>query len=188
MERLTFGPRRTRLLPHSHSIESLPCQAQDTQGRTIGYLVEIFERDLVWKISESGDTFPPENITDGPVCYEIRPTWGRDGQRHGRILKATYAHTLQEANQIAEQLQEKANKNALARYAESTAYHVAKAHYSSAIDQAYAYDSLESAVEAYADNACQTMQSAGFPGEACLTAAQIVIATHRNACHQANHK
>ena len=121
MERLTFGPIRQRVAHYFR--QALPCQAVDKNGRDIGYRIEIFERNLVWKVSESGNTFPPAHITEGPVCYEVRPAWLRNGQEHGRTLKATYAHTLQEANQIAESLHERANKNARTRYAESTAYH-----------------------------------------------------------------
>lgn len=83
-------------------------------------------------------------------------------------------------------MKERANKNALTRYADSTAYHIGQNHYREAIDQAYAYESLEAAVESYAQNASDTMQAAGFPGEACLAASDIVTATHRNASNQAN--
>jgi hypothetical protein len=185
MERLTFGPIRQRVAHYFQT--ALPCEAVDRDGRTIGYRVEIFQRTLAWKFPESGDTFPPSHITNGPLCYEVRPTWTRDGQEHGRTLKATYAQTLELATQIVEQLQERANKNAVSRYAESTAYHIGRSNYSLAIDQAYAHDSLESAIESYADNACQTMQAAGFPGEACLAASDIVTIAHRNASN-ANHK
>jgi len=184
MERLTFGHRRQRV---AHYFQlSMPCQAVDRDGRTIGYRVEIFQRDLISKVSESGDTFPPAHITEGPVCYEVRPAWMRDGQEHGRTIKSKYAQTLELATQIAEQLQERANKNARTRYADSTAYHIGRSNYAMALDQAYAYESIESAVVAYAQNACDTMQAAGFPGEACLAASDIVTASHRNASNQAN--
>ena len=182
--RLTFGSDRQRIAHYFRT--SLPCQAVDKNGRDIGYRIEIFQRTLAWKFPESGDTLPPAHINGAFLfCYEIRPAWLRNGQEHGRTLKATYANSLIEATQIAEQLQERANKNAVSRYAESTAYHIGRANYAMALDQAYAHDSLESAVESYAQNACDTMQAAGFPGEACLAASDIVTIAHRN---QTNHK
>lgn len=181
MERLTFGNHAKLYLTHNSA-----CLGQDQQGREIGYQVEIIERDLIRKVSESGDSFPPAHIAEGPVCYEVRPAWTRNGQRHGRILRATYTQDIELAFQISTQLQERAKKNAVSRYAESTAYHVGQANYAKALDQAFAHDSLESAVEVYAESARQTMQAAGFSPHISDMTADIVTAAHRNASNRPN--
>jgi hypothetical protein len=57
---------------------------------------------------------------------------------------------------------------------------IAICSYELALDQAYAYDSLDHALMSYADNADDTAIEQGLPREICGQAGEAVFALHRH--------